>query len=87
METVRISNLSVATQVLSWAVAVPLSVPLGKLLTDAIANAIDLQLTYEYSMLGALLWLIVVVVLSALASGLPAWRAAQLSVEDVLAYE
>lgn len=72
---------------LSWAVAMPLSVPLGKLLTDAITNTIDLQLTYEYSMLGALLWLIVVGVLSALASGLPAWRAAQLSVEDVLAYE
>lgn len=72
---------------LSWVVAVPLSIPLDKLLTDAIANTIDLQLTYEYSMPGALLWLIVVVVLSALASGLPAWRAAQLSVEDVLVYE
>jgi putative ABC transport system permease protein len=34
-----------------------------------------------------LLWLVVVVVLSALASFLPAWNASRLTVREVLAYE
>ena len=72
---------------LSWAIAIPLSIPLGWAFTTAIGSTIELTLVYKYSMAGALLWLGVVVVLSALASGLPAWRSSRISVRETLAYE
>jgi putative ABC transport system permease protein len=44
-------------------------------------------LDYTFSLNGVLLWLVVVVLLSALASFLPAWNASRLTVREVLAYE
>ncbi|NJO00225.1 MAG: hypothetical protein HC875_41960 [Anaerolineales bacterium] len=44
-------------------------------------------LDYTFSINGVLLWLAVVVVLSAVASFLPAWNASRLTVREVLAYE
>jgi putative ABC transport system permease protein len=44
-------------------------------------------LTYEFSLGGLGLWLIIAVVLAALASFFPARHASQLTVREVLAYE
>jgi putative ABC transport system permease protein len=44
-------------------------------------------LTYSYSMPGLWLWLAVVLLLSALASFIPARNASRLTVREVLAYE
>ena len=48
---------------------------------------IDFPVVYHYSFAGAWVWRGIVVVLSLLASGLPARRATQISVRESLAYE
>jgi ABC-type lipoprotein release transport system permease subunit len=47
----------------------------------------QLPLDFSYSMGAVLLWLAIVLVLSALASLWPALRATQVSVREALAYE
>jgi putative ABC transport system permease protein len=44
-------------------------------------------LSYTFSTQGALLWLAIALILSAVASFLPAWNASRLTVREVLAYE
>jgi putative ABC transport system permease protein len=72
---------------LSWCVGVLVALPISKLLSDAVGIALQTPLSYVFSMLGVLLWLGIVVVLAAVASFLPAWSAARVTVRDVLAYE
>ena len=71
----------------SWIIALPLSIPLGYLFSKLIADAIDFQFGYTYSALGAIMWLGMVLVLSVISSGMPAWRASRVSVREVLSYE
>lgn len=74
--------------VLSWGVGVLLAIPLSLVLSNAIGEAfLSSPLSYTFSVWGALLWLVVVVALSALASFLPAWNASRITVREVLAYE
>ena len=74
--------------VLSWLMAVPLSIPGARLFSRVIGEAVvELPLDFAYSTGGLALWLLIVVVLSALASLWPALRAAQVSVREALAYE
>ena len=72
---------------ISWLLAIPLSIPLGMAFSNAIGGAIELQLIYRYSFTGVAIWFGVVVILAILASGLPAWRATRVSVHEVLSYE
>ena len=73
---------------LSWLLAVPLSVPGARLFSDLIGKVIlAMPLDFVYSAGGMVLWLLIVVVLSALASLWPALRAAQISIREALAYE
>jgi len=44
-------------------------------------------LSYTYSANGVLIWLVVVIILSVLASSLPARNASRLTVREALAYE
>jgi putative ABC transport system permease protein len=48
---------------------------------------LQMPLDFVFSLRGLVIWLGVVVILAALASFLPAWNAARLTVRDVLAYE
>jgi putative ABC transport system permease protein len=65
-----------------------LAYPVSKLLSDAVGRQfLSTPLDYTFSMSGVLIWLVVVIVLSALASFLPAWNASRLTVREVLAYE
>ncbi len=78
----------IAIGVLSWAIGSVIAFPLGKALSDGVGiPVLGVPLNYSYSMTGVLLWLILVVILSALASFLPARSASRLTVREVLAYE
>ncbi len=73
---------------LSWFVGGVLAYPLGQALTTTIGTTMmSTKLTYIFSLRGAALWLVLVILLAAAASFLPAWNASRLTVRDVLAYE
>lgn len=74
--------------VLSWAIAGLLAWPISKAIGDVFVKVLfrgGLDFTFEP--LGLLIWIIVSVVLSAVASFLPAWRASRVTVREALAYE
>ncbi len=74
--------------VLSWLMAVPLSYPGARVFSDVVGlELVELPLDFSYPIHGMLLWLLIIVVLSALASLWPALRATQVSVREALAYE
>jgi putative ABC transport system permease protein len=78
----------IAVGLLSWLAALLLAVPLSKLLSDVVGTPLTgTSLIYAYSPTGVWLWLILVIILSALASFVPARRASRLTVREVLAYE
>jgi putative ABC transport system permease protein len=73
---------------MSWAVGSALSYPLGRVLGDAVGRPLlGAPLTFAFSFAGVFLWLGCVLVLSAVASALPARKATRLTVREVLAYE
>jgi putative ABC transport system permease protein len=73
---------------LSWLLGAALAIPMSRGLNAAVGGAImGVPLTYAYSMPGLWLWLVVVLLLSALASLIPARNASRLTVREVLAYE
>jgi putative ABC transport system permease protein len=72
---------------MAWAIGVVAAIPLSTWLTNLIADAITLPLAYEFSWQGVGIWLATVVVVSVLASVLPARRASQVSVSEAIAYE
>jgi putative ABC transport system permease protein len=71
----------------SWVVAVPLSILAGRPFVKAIGQVIQFPGRYQPSFSGLWIWLTIVVVLSLVASWLPAQRASQISVNESLAYE
>jgi putative ABC transport system permease protein len=74
--------------VLSWMLAVLPSYLASKVLGDMVGNLLlRAPLDFVYSMEGAAGWLLIVIGLSALASLLPALRAARMIVHETLAYE
>jgi putative ABC transport system permease protein len=71
----------------SWLVAAPLSFFLARPLANALGQAMfDANLDYQYSFGAVIAWLIIILVISTLASILPARSATQISVRDSLAY-
>ncbi|MCS6843431.1 MAG: ABC transporter permease [Caldilineales bacterium] len=73
---------------ISWAQASALAWPIGRLMSDRIGVAfVDSPLVYGYSVQGLLWWLAAAVLVSAVASFLPARAAARLTVREVLSYE
>lgn len=73
---------------LSWAAGGLLAYPLSQALSWAVGYALlESPLNYQFSLLGVGLWLGAAAGIATLASFVPAWRAARLSVRDVLAYE
>jgi len=74
--------------VLSWLLALPLSYPGARVLSNVLGTTLmNIPIDLSYSVSGAVLWLAIVVVLSALASLWPALRATRVSVRESLAYE
>ena len=74
--------------IISWVGAIILSQPMSRLMSRNVGMAFVRQpLHYRYDVPGVFLWLGVVVLISALASLLPALRAANLSVRETISYE
>ena len=73
---------------MSWLAGTLIALPLSKLISDMVGQLLfSTPLDYAFSTSGTFLWLIMVMVLGAVASLLPALRAARLTVREVLAYE
>lgn len=73
---------------LSWFAGSLLAAPLGKLLSDAVGQAMaKATLSYTFPVSGLVIWLIAVLLLSVVATYLPAWNASRLSVRETLAHE
>ena len=73
---------------MSWALCIPLSIPLTHLLDDKLGTMImTLPLFYTLSTQGIFIWLVIVLILATIASMFPARNAVRLMVRDVLAYE
>ncbi len=78
----------IAIGLLSWLLALLCAVPLSKLLSDAVGIPLTgSSLVFAFSPTGVWLWLLLVILLSALASFVPARNASRLTVREVLAYE
>jgi putative ABC transport system permease protein len=74
--------------VLSWLLAVPLSYPGAQVFSNMVGDMlVQAPLDFSYSRSGVVLWLAMVVILSALASLWPALHATRISVREALAYE
>ncbi len=74
--------------VLSWLLAVPFSYPGAYAFSSTIGKQLlELPLDFKYPLSALVLWVVVVLVLSALASLWPALRATRISVRESLAYE
>lgn len=72
---------------LSWMIAVLISVLFAKPMADVLGSIIlNMPLDYAYNVQAMFLWLGIVVVISILASVLPARNATRVSVRDSLAY-
>jgi putative ABC transport system permease protein len=87
----RVIRLSIGEGVLlgwlSWLVALPLSIPAAYLLaTRGLSLALNQQLSYQFSPLGALIWLALITILAIIASSFPARSAAKVSVRESLTY-
>lgn len=73
---------------MSWLFGTLLSFPVSALMSNAIINALfGAAAQFSFTPTGVILWLAVVLVLSILASVLPARSAAHLTIREVLAYE
>jgi putative ABC transport system permease protein len=73
---------------ISWMLGALLSLPIGQMLSYLVGvSFVNAPLPFVFSMSGFIIWLIAVLVLSALASILPALNAVRLTVRDTLAYE
>ncbi|QDR82306.1 ABC transporter permease [Sporomusa termitida] len=74
--------------ILSWLLGAVLALPVAALLSYQV-GVLFLQspLTFSFSFLGVGIWLALSTLLSVLASLMPAWNAARLSVREVLSYE
>jgi putative ABC transport system permease protein len=86
MRTVIVEGLVIGG--ISWLLGALLSFPITYLLSSIISSAIfQSQIAVHFTFTGFLIWLGVVLVLSAIASVLPARNAARLTIREVLAYE
>ncbi len=73
---------------ISWIASIVVAVPISKLLSDTIHRAIfDALAEFTFTPVGPLAWLAVVIVLSIIASAIPARSAARLTIREALAYE
>jgi putative ABC transport system permease protein len=86
MQTVILEGMVIGG--ISWVLGAILSIPITYALSDIVSTAIfDSPIKVIFTFTGFLIWFLVVLVLSAFASLLPARNAARLTIREVLAYE
>jgi putative ABC transport system permease protein len=72
----------------SWLLATPISFVLGQPLANALGQALfDANLDFQYNYNAVIVWLVIILVISILASIIPARNATRISVRDSLAYQ
>jgi ABC-type antimicrobial peptide transport system permease subunit len=73
---------------MSWVFATLLSAPVGRVLASAVVESVlKAQTNFQYSVIGVVVWLAIIVVIGILSSLGPASNAVRLSVREVLDYE
>ena len=73
---------------ISWALSALVAIPINQFLDQALGERLmTIPIMYIFSYQGLWVWLVVALLLAALASLLPARNAVRLTVRDVLAYE
>jgi putative ABC transport system permease protein len=86
MQSVIVEGLVIG--LITWVLAIGLSFPISSLLLKIVGQAMmGSVLRLSFTPLGILIWLGVVIVLSVIASIMPARSAARLTINEVLAYE
>jgi putative ABC transport system permease protein len=86
MQSVIIEGLVIG--LITWALAIGLSYPISSALLTIIGKAMaGSTFSLTFTPLGIVIWLAVVIVLSIIASIMPARSAARLTINEVLAYE
>ena len=86
MRTVIVEGVVIGS--ISWFLGALLSFPFTYLLSNIVSQAIfNSPIDVHFTWMGYVIWLAVVLILSALASVLPARSAASLTIREVLAYE
>jgi putative ABC transport system permease protein len=74
--------------IISWIIAALIAFPFSKVMSDGLGMLLFSDpLNFSFSFSGILIWLLITVVLSAVASFLPAWNASRVSVREVLTHE
>jgi putative ABC transport system permease protein len=74
--------------VISWLLSIVASFPLSSVVAYGVGVAVfQSPMSASYSPVGGVAWLAIVVVISTVASLIPARRAAQISIREALAYE
>jgi putative ABC transport system permease protein len=72
---------------LSWTISVPLSFVFGQSMAVAMGQTMfDTDLDYLYNFEAVIVWLVVILLISTLASIIPARNATRVSVQESLAY-
>ena len=71
---------------LSWLLAIPLSLPVSWLVINQLSSLMNVELVYQFSGAGVMIWLVIITILAIIASWFPAQKAAQTSVRESLAY-
>lgn len=73
---------------ISWVLGTLFALPISKVLANLIGVAfVQSPLTFRFSLDGFVIWMMVVILLSAVSSLVPANHAVKLTVRDILAYE
>lgn len=73
---------------LSWTIAAVLAWPVSKVIGDTLVGVMFRSgLDFTFEPIGLIVWLLISIALSAVASFLPAWRASRATVREALAYE
>ena len=86
MLTVMVEGMVIG--MISWVMSVFLAFPISVLLTNILSNTIfSTPIELSFTPTGFIIWLGLVLILSALASILPARNAARMTIHEVLAYE
>ena len=72
---------------MSWAISVPLSFIVGYPLSQQLGQTmLGIDLDYTFSFQGVIIWLVTILIISVVASVLPARNATRVSVQESLAY-
>jgi putative ABC transport system permease protein len=72
---------------LSWLIAFPLAIPASKVMVYALGQAFNIDILYNYTVAGPVMWLVIITILSVVASVFPARGATRISVRESLAYQ